>query len=249
MIRGLYTSTTGMLALMNKQDVIASNLANVNTTGYKKDHASILSFSEVLINASGGKSTSGRAQAVGSMSLGAEMGEVNFVNTGGPLINTGGAFDIAIAGDGFMAIQTPAGEMYTRNGNLTRDSMGRLMDQDGHLVLGENGPIVIDGDRVSIDETGAIYVDEKYVDTIKIRRFAEGGIQKIGSNMFAASSAGMPADGTIVQQGYLEGSNVEPSSEMVEMIAAVRSFEANQRVLKTHDELLGKAVNDVGRLG
>lgn len=248
MIRGLYASATGMLALMTKQDVIANNIANANTTGFKRDYASITSFPQALIYAQDRQADAAYAQApVGFLSSGVGISKTGFINTSGVLRQTGGTLDLALVGDGFFAIQTPAGEMYTRNGNLAKDSFGRITDQDGHLVLGEKGPIRITGDKVSINETGKIYVDGAYVDTLKIRQFSQGELEKAGSNTFAASSNGTQAS-AIVRQGYLEGSNVDATTEMVDMMAIARSFEANQRVLKSQDEMLGKAVNEVGRL-
>lgn len=248
MIRGLYASATGMLTLMNKQDVIANNLANSNTTGYKRDYMTIASFPEALVYASEGQTGSSHTQApIGLLGPGVGIGGTGFINSDGSLRQTGGSFDLALSGDGFFAIKTPAGEMYTRNGNFGLDGLGRLVNQDGYLVLGEGGPIKIEGDDVAIDDLGSVQVDGAYVDTLKIRKFNEDGLQKAGSNTFKASSQGETAD-IVVKQGYLEASNVDVVSEMVEMITTVRSFEANQRILKSQDEMLGRAVNDVGRI-
>jgi len=248
LIRGLYTSATGMLALMSKQDVISNNLANVNTTGYKKDYISVRSFPEALVYAEGGRSSSMDALApIGQLSAGVGIGKTGFINSNGNLRQTGGDFDLALAGDGLFTVKTPAGEMYTRNGNFGLDSLGRLVNQDGHLVMGESRPVKIEGDDVVVDVSGRIFVDGSYVDTLKIRRFNEEELRKAGSNAFVASSKGEVVD-AVVRQGYLEGSNVDVVSEMVEMIAMVRSFEANQRILKSQDELMSRAVNDVGRL-
>jgi flagellar basal-body rod protein FlgG len=237
-----------MLALMTKQDVIANNLANANTTGFKRDYASITSFPEALIYAQDQQLGAKYTQApVGMLSSGVGLGRTGFINTDGVLRQTGGKLDLALSGDGLFAIQTPAGEMYTRNGNLTKDSFGRIADQDGHLILGEKGPIRITGNEVFVNEAGKVYVDGAYVDTLKIRQFSQGELEKVGSNTFAASSQGTRAS-AIVRQGYLEGSNVDATSEMVDMMVVARSYEANQRVLKTQDEMLGKAVNDVGRI-
>ncbi len=248
MIRGLYASATGMLALMTKQDVIANNIANANTTGFKRDYASITSFPEALIYAQERSADAHYTQSsVGSLSMGVGIGRTGFINTDGVLRQTGAKLDIALSGDGLFAIQTPSGEMYTRNGNFTKDGYGRITDQDGHLVLGEKGTIRITGNEVFVDEAGKVYVDGTYVDTLKTRQFSAGELEKAGSNTFAASSNGTKAS-VIIRQGYLEGSNVDATSEMVDMMAVGRSFEANQRVLKTQDDILGKAVNDVGRV-
>jgi flagellar basal-body rod protein FlgG len=226
-----------MLALISKQDVIANNLANVNTTGFKRDYASLRSFSEELVYAMEGRPDSGYSQTpIGTLSSGVGIGETGFINTN------------ALSGDGFFAVSTPTGERYTRNGNFNVDGLGRLVDQDGNFVLGESGPVAIDGNDVVIDEMGRVFVDTVQVDTLRIRGFDSDELRKVGDNLFVASTQGRTAD-AVVKQRYLEGSNVDVVGEMVEMMATSRSFEANQRILKSQDEMLGRAVNDVGRIG
>ncbi|MBS3908394.1 MAG: flagellar hook-basal body complex protein [Actinobacteria bacterium] len=248
MIRGLYASATGMLALMNKQDVISNNLANVNTTGFKRDYASITSFPEALVYASEKRVGTQAAQApLGRLSTGVGIGETGFINTDAPLRHTGSMFDVALSGNGLFAVGTQAGERYTRNGSFGIDGLSRLVDQDGNLVLGEDGAIAIDGDKVFIDETGNIYVDDTFVDKLKIRYFDADELEKAGSNLFISQTEGKASEAR-VRQKYLEGSNVDVTIEMVDMITTVRSFEANQKILKSQDEILGRAVNDVGRL-
>jgi len=249
LIRGLYASATGMLALMDKQDVIANNLANVSTAGFKKDYASIQSFPEALVFAQERQSGSRYTQKpVGLLSSGASISEIGFINSNGSLKQTGGKYDVALVSDGFFAVQTPSGEMYTRNGNFAMDSLGRLIDQNGNLVLGEKGPIIVNGNELSVEESGDVYVDGVLADTLKVRSFSKGELEKAGSNLFKANAQGVRSGDVTIRQGYLEGSNVDATSEMVEMIATMRSFEANQRILKAQDEILGRAVNDVGRI-
>lgn len=250
MIRGLYTAATGMLALMNKQDVIANNLANVNTTGFKKDYVSLTSFPEALVYAQGRQADASYMKTpIGWLSSGVGIANTGFIDSGGTLRQTGGTFDLAITGDGFFAIQTPAGERYTRDGSFTKDSLGRLVNQDGNLVLGENGVVNVRGNDISIDGSGKIYVDGNYVDTLKIRRFSNGELEKNGNNMFIANSSGQRSTDFTIKQGYLEGSNVDATAEMVDMGTTIRSFEANQRVLQAQDDTLGRAVNEVGKVG
>lgn len=239
-----------MLALMNKQDVIANNLANVNTTGFKKDYISVTSFGQALVYAQERQSGANSAKSpIGWLSSGVGIAGTGFINSSGTLKATGGTFDLAVTGDGFFAIQTPAGERYTRNGSFTKDGFDRLVDQDGNLVLGEKGVVTVKGNEIKIDEAGRVYADGTYADTLKIRSFSNGELEKNGSNTFIASSGGQKPADFAIRQGYLEGSNVDATAEMVEMVATIRSFETNQRVLKAQDEMLGKAVNEVGRLG
>lgn len=248
MIRGLYASATGMLALLGKQDVISNNLANVNTAGFKRDYASITSFPDTLVYASENRVGTQAAQnPIGWLSTGVGIGKAGFINTDAALRHTGSMFDVALSGNGLFAVGTQAGERYTRNGSFGIDGMNRLVDQGGNLVLGENGAITINGDEVRFDETGNVYVDDAYVDKLKIRQFDADELDKAGSNLFIAQAEGRASEAR-VRQMYLEGSNVDVTIEMVDMITTVRSFEANQKILKSQDEILGRAVNDVGRL-
>lgn len=250
MIRGLYSSALGMLALTSKQDVISNNLANANTAGYKKDYISVVSFPEALVYAQNRYSGSRFTETpVGYLSPGVGIGETGFIGGNGVVRQTGGIFDLALSGDGFFAVSTPNGEMYTRNGNFSKDSQGRLITQDGNFVMGEKGPVVINGNEVFIDVAGRVMVDGQYLDTLKIRSFGKGELEKMGSNTFAANATGKLAQSVTIRQGFLEGSNVDATQEMVDMMVTVRAFEANQRILKTQDEILGRAVNEVGRLG
>jgi flagellar basal-body rod protein FlgG len=238
-----------MLSLTNKQDVIANNLANANTPGFKKDYISITSFPEQLVSASESYSASRRTERpVGYISPGVGIGETGFINSNGVIRETGGTFDLALSGEGFFAVRSPQGEVYTRNGSFSKDSLGRLVSQDGYLVLGEKGPINVGNGKVAIDVAGRVEINGTYVDTLKVRRFATGDLAKQGSNTFVAHATGQTATSFTVRQGFLEGSNVDTTSELVDMTTTLGAYEANQRVLKTQDEILGKAVNEVGRI-
>ncbi|MDI6799685.1 MAG: flagellar hook-basal body protein [Actinomycetota bacterium] len=261
MIRGLYASALGMLAQMNKNDVIANNLANVNTNGYKRDAASVVSFSLAPIKSVEGSAPSAQTPSVGYLGMGVGLGKTVFDPTQGALRQTGGELDFAISGEAFFTVQTPSGNMYTRNGSFSLDSTGQLVDGNGYLVLGQDGPIKIEGSEVVADLLGNIYVDGVKKDTFKIVAVekAEGEGQakalktqdvfkKEGNGLFSAASEPAAATGFQVVQGTVETSNVDLAREMTEMIATFRAYEANQQAISSHNETLGKAVNEVGRL-
>jgi flagellar basal-body rod protein FlgG len=234
---------------MNKQNVISNNLANVNTPGFKKDYASIVSFPETLVYASESQSPSNTGYGlVGKMGFGVGIGQTGYIMSNGVLRSTGNPLNVALSGNGFFAVKTDEGERYTRNGSFSKDAYGRLADSEGNLVLGEKGTISVNGKEVSIDVSGRIKVDGKYVDTLKVRSFDRGALTKIGGNLFSASAAGAVTKDLSINQGYLEESNVDSSEEMVEMVQVLRTYETNQKVLKTQDEILSKAVNEVGRV-
>jgi len=254
MLRGLNIAATGMLAEMNKQDLIANNLANVETNGFKRDVLAFESFPMALVYAyesgSSGKSYQDTSPApIGYLGTGVGVTEAMIDYSQGAFRRTENELDFALMGDGFFAVQTPDGERYTRNGNFMLDAQGQLVNSDGYPVLGQNGTIQISGTKVSVDESGNISVDGQTIDSFKLVVFSQSdALEKVGHNLFAAGAAGAPATDVEVAQGCLEASNVNVVKEMVEMIATLRAYEANQRVIRSQDEMLGKAVNEVGKL-
>jgi len=240
MIKGIAISVQGLEAMVLQQSIIANNLANTNTVGFKGDALLLNSFRSILSNKLG---VTGGALRVDGVAMKAGQGALK---------PTGGKFDVALQGDGFFAIDTPDGTRYTRGGNFTVDSSGGMVTQDGYPVLGENGPIRIDGNAVEITEQGDIMVDGKKANTIKVVDFSKPyQLKKTGKNLLDVASADVqPAEKpaqTAVVQGFLESSSVSVIQEMVKMIEGLRAFELNQKAILTQDELTNKAVNDVGR--
>lgn len=259
MTRGLYIGASGMLAETQRQNIIANNLANVNTTGYKKDIPLSKEFPSMLIR----RIREDRFHVtptriieqrpvVGVLGLGVIPDDTahDFIAPS-PLIETGNRFDLAIQGDGFFAIQTKFGVRYTRKGNFLLDEQGQLVTTEGNLVLGQNGPVKIRSANVQFDEEGNIFVDESLVGTLQIVDFPKPyPLSKVGNNMFIPVDANVTAQSAInaqLKSGFLEGSNVNVVTEMVDMITALRAYEANQRVITAQNETLGRAINDVGR--
>lgn len=258
LVRGLYTGASGMTGEMVRSDVIANNLANVNTTGFKREHSVFRTFPEVLIRrindavvASPGGLIDLRP-AVGVMGAGVLVDEIMTDHAQGPLRQTQNSLDLAIVGPGFFVVQTPGGERLTRNGAFTVGPDGVICTAEGYPVLGQAGPIVIRGEQVLVDENGGVTVDGKPAGRFRVVSFpAPVGLTKLGDTLFAATpEAGeaQPAGGFRVEQGFLEMANVNVVSEMVNLIAVIRAYEANQKVVQAHDETLGRAVNSVARV-
>lgn len=259
MTRGLYIGASGMLAETQRQNIIANNLANVNTTGYKKDIPLSKEFPSMLtrrIREDRFHVTPTRIieqrPVVGVLGLGVISDDTaHDFSASSPLIETGNKFDLAIEGDGFFAIQTKFGVRYTRNGSLLLNDQRQLVTTDGNLVLGENGPIKITSNNVQFSENGDVFVDERLVDTLQIVDFSKPyPLSKVGNNMFIpvdSNAIPQPATSAKLKSGFLEGSNVNVVSEMVDMITALRAYEANQRVITAQNETIGRAINDVGR--
>jgi len=244
MIKGIYSSASGMQYLHLKQEVSANNIANMNTTGFKKEGVYRRSlFSNVLLMVQ---------HATDFVNL-EEVDEVKTLYTQGPFITTNSPLDIAIEGSGFLVTQTPTGLAYTRNGNLTLDGDGILMTTNGYPVLDQQQQqIQIVGEEVFIDDTGNAYVDDVLVSVVQIVDFPKPyNLVKIGDGLFRPleEQAVTPEPGSFrIRQGVLEDSNVNPIEEMVTLISNLRNFDSNQQAIRAQDSTLDRAVNDVGRI-
>jgi flagellar basal-body rod protein FlgG len=239
MERGLYIAAGGMLAEQVRQDQIANDLANASTPGYKPDRAAQASFGEMMLQ------NRGTGQTIGTLSLGVRIDELRTDLTQGALRQTGNPLDLALSGDGFLAVQTPQGVRYTRDGQLTMDAQGRLQTTTGFLVLGTDGkPITVgDPNTVSVGADGTVRSGTKKLGQIDVVSLT--GAVKQGDTLFSGKPGAKPAN-TQIEQGYIEGSGVEPARAMVDMIVSLRAYEASQRVLHTIDDTLGRAVTQVG---
>lgn len=255
MIRGLYTGASGMLGEMTRTDVISNNLANVNTTGFKKDRAVFRASPEMGIHRFGDPVTVGLDKTIdpkpfiGVLGTGVQVDEINTDFSQGGLRVTSNPLDLAIRGEGFFEVQTPDGNRYTRDGSFSMDRQGFVISKDGHQVLGQNGPIRLlqDGD-LKINSEGFVMMDGQVLDRLRVVSFNDfEQLTKQGDNLYVSTAAPFQADAEVVQ-GALEGSNLNTVTEMVDLITAFRAYEASQKVIKTHDETLEKAVNEIARL-
>lgn len=255
MIKGLYTAATGMNVQSKKMDVISNDLANVNTTGYKSDTTVITSFQETLMKRINDmQHNKPNNEKIGTMSLGAKVAEVYTQFTQGSVRNTGEIADVAIQGDGFFVVNTPNGVAYTRDGNFSINQNGDLVTSEGYSVMGQDGAIsfgeefLTQGGNVIINDNGEVYLDSEYMDTLDLANFADKRtLTKMNDNLYSSTAARTQFTGSILQ-GFLETSNVNSVTAMVDMITVSRAYEANQKVLQTHDTLLGKAVNDLANV-
>lgn len=243
MIRGLYIAATGMLAESARQDVIANNLANVTTTGFKKDVSSNTPFSEILVSNLGVPG----APQVGTLNFGTQVGGLTTISSQGSLKPTGNALDVGLVGDGWLSVQAKGGTRYTRDGQLATDAAGRLVAADGSAILGSSGkPITIDpsGGTVGISANGTVTQDRAVKGQLRIVTLDPKTLAKEGTNLVTGKETG--ASSATVKQGYLESSNVNTVTEMVELIQVMRAFEANQKAALAQSETLQDAVTKVG---
>lgn len=227
LISGVYGLVEGSLIQELRFENVANNLSNINTTAFKRD---IISFNQVL-----------------SMEYATEP---DF--TPGPMRRTGNPLDTALQGRGFFKIQTAQGIRYTQSGAFTLSPDRFLATQNGDPVLGENGPIRIQGKQVLIGSHGQVLVDGEGVDRILVVDFTQPELlRKEGASYFSYQGEAQdiyPARDVTLHQGYIEGSNVEPTAEMIEMMDALRAFESAQKAIQSVDEMTGKLINDPGLL-
>jgi len=241
---GMYTALSGNMAAMARMDVITNNLANINTPGFKKDG---VTFEGVLAGATAPSTVNPSKTS----DLAFQKENIYIDYTAGPTSQTGNSLDVAIDGDGFFAVATPDGTAYTRQGNFRLTADGTLVTTDGYPVMGQGGEIRLKGGKVDINKKGEITVDGVAAGAISVVDFPKPyNLTKTGSAQFVPSDpqATPQAATAEIRQGSLEGSNVDPVSEMVQMIDASRSFDVCQRVILGFDSMTGKAANDLGKL-
>jgi len=258
MVKGLYTAYTGMINEQNRMDVITNNLANSDTSGFKKEGATSQAFDTVLAYKIKDASVSPTlAHGIGNMNMGVKIGENYTDYSQGAFKVTENTFDLAISGTGFYNIEftNKAGDTstkYTRDGSFTVTKDGYLVTKDGDFVLGtNNGRIKIDPTQdVSIDSMGNITQNSANVGTIKITDFEDYDYLKhYGENYYQPVEGATEKQGDYtINQGYLETSNVQVVQEMVEMISVSRQYESNQRMITTIDSTLEIASKQLGRI-
>jgi len=222
-------------AQLRKNDVIANNLANMNSTGFKRD----VMFFDVIQQKTGNTT---------QLNL-----ETDFSQ--GPIEQTDNPLDLAISGKGFFVIEGERGQAITRNGHFSVDSEGYLITSSKNYLLGEGGRINLslngqDVRNIQINNEGEIYADEQYLDRLRIVDLENhDSLKKIQDNAFIMPpfKSVHEVENPVILQGHLEGSNVNAVDEMIALIEVERQFESIQKVIHNHDETMQKTVNTVGR--
>lgn len=262
MLRSMYAGISGMKGFQTKLDVIGNNIANVNTSGFKKGRATFQDMmSQMTSGAQGPTENRGGINPV-QVGLGSQVGTIDNIHTQGFRQTTSNPLDFALEGDGMFALDSADGErFYTRSGNFYLDSKGDMVNPDGYYLLD------MDENHINIPETaesfsvqtdGTVnYIDEnnatKEAGQIGLANFSNpAGLQKAGSNLFIDSENAGLADNLVIPEtdgaasivsGALEMSNVDLAEEFTEMITAQRGFQANTRIITTSDEILQELVN------
>ncbi len=258
MLRGLYTAWTGMVNEQNRMDIMTNNLANASTVGYKKEGSTSQSFDDVLTvkikDASVGLSN---VQRTGVRNPGVKIGE-NYVDyTQGSFRETGNTYDLALSGDGFFAVEfkNKAGEtsiMFTRAGQFTLNKDGYLVTQEGDYVLDtQNRYIQLDTlKEADITTDGRISQEGRAIAQIQVADFEDYDyLERYGETYYRPIEGARQTTGTAtINSGWLEMSNVQIVSEMVNLISITRAYESNQKIIQTYDDSLNIAVSQLGKL-
>ncbi len=233
---GLIEATETMLAQTKRLNQITNNLANVDTTGYKRED---ITFWEMMYK------TDKHPERVGKA-----IHDVTNLSEGS-LQQTNNQLDLAIHGNGYFKVQTPNGERLTRAGQFLVNDQQQLVTQQGFLVLAGGGPLTINGNDISIATDGSVSVDGKLVGVLEIVTAANlDDLQKEGTNLFKIMNGGAeePATEITINQGYLEKSNVSTMTEMTAMLDLQRAYQTQQKVINTFDNMDSKAISRVGKL-
>jgi flagellar basal-body rod protein FlgF len=257
-ITGLYKSAWGAMASQIRQEAIANNMANVNTAGFRPDWVVMRSYRSRAEQLDG--AVSPQARAVWQAGGGGMVAETRTAQVSGPVRNTGVATDLAIVGErGFFTVEKEGQVRYTRAGNFRVDAAGLLVTADGGWrVLGEDGlPMEVGTSDFRVDNDGWVRRagpdGEEEVGQLALADFAAPSqLHKVGGVLFSApaGAAGRAETGELrVEQGALEMSGTNAAQTMVTMIEALRSYEANMNFVRIQDQLLGRAVSEIARLG
>ncbi|MCL2220306.1 MAG: flagellar basal-body rod protein FlgF [Chitinispirillia bacterium] len=243
MIQGIYTASTSMAALAQKQEQIANNLANANSTGFKQSGLFTAAYQEYY------KDDTDRVFANRDF----KVDEVFIDFTEGTMRSTGNDLDMMIKGTGFFKIMADDGVRYTRNGNFSINDQGLLVMSDGSKVMGTEGFIRVEpNEKITITEMGEVIQSGYSKGFIKIVDFEKPyELRRCGNSRFApinVEAVEHQSAGFVIRQGYLEGSNVDMIRNMVNMISAHRNYESSQKALHSQDETLDKAVNQVANI-
>jgi flagellar basal-body rod protein FlgG len=256
----LAIAATGMSAQEQNLEVIANNIANINTTGFKRSRAE---FTDLMYQTERlmGVSNRGRDATIpegAQLGLGVRTAAIRSLNIQGSLTNTGNSLDLAVNGRGWFQVTTPDGStVYTRDGAFNTNAAGQIVTADGYTVT-PTILIPITATNVTVSQTGLVtatipgQVAPQTLGQLTIANFInEAGLQQLGSNLAQQTAAsgpptvGVPGDtafGTI-QQGYLESSNVDPVTEITNLIAAQRAYEMNSKVIQAADQMSGTITN------
>lgn len=275
MIRSLYTAASGMLLGLRQQDVVADNIANSSTVGYKADQSAQTAFAGVLarrVSPADGPLPGRVDEVIGQVGTGAFVENVRTFLGQGAERETAAPLDIMVRGDGFFVVETDEGIRYTRDGHLDRDDQQRLITADGARILDIDGnEIILDTDKVRVKPDGSIFrfvtteipqqdgstaveTTEEFVARLQVVTLSADDLVRAGTSKFTlvAGAEVTPVDfaagGTFILQGSLEEANVNIGQTATQMYSVARTFQSNQRVFAEINKTLQTTVTELGRV-
>ena len=244
MFRGVYTAATGMVFQMKQVDLIANNLANVETNGFKRKELLATTFGDLVVKFA--HQAPGTDSSVGT---GVKVDGIARFETAGNLVQTGNPLNLALAGPGYFLVRSPDGtEKVTRDGDFQVDSLSRLVTRAGDLVLdAARRPIVLDGDlrTMKVSENGQVSLGDQPLTNLMVVNPPAEALE----TRFPLAPPGLTpmVQDVNLRQGFLEHSNVNVVTEMVSLLGANRIYGFGQKIISAQDQMLQKAANDLGR--
>lgn len=264
MFHGFYNLASGMLYQSRNLNVISNNMVNVSTPGYKSDRMVSTTFKEQMLYRNGNRDKSSPAE-MGTVSMirAARDTEVSYEQGG--LEETGGNLDFGLSSPGFFVIETPQGNLYTRNGSFGLDEEGYLSLGSSGRVLGTSGPIQLTTDRITVDESGNIYEapleglktedgneedkEPALLGKLQVVDFADyDQLVKADNGGFTTQQEGVVVEQPTVNWHSIERANIDPIEEMTAMMSGQRASQSAAQMLKMYDQLMGKIVGEIGRV-
>jgi flagellar basal-body rod protein FlgF len=253
LIKGLYTAASGMMLQLARQDVVANNIANVNTAGFKKDTTTCRAFPDMLISRLGEVTSNPDATrsslppvVIGGLGTGAVVDRIITDFSQGNTKKTDNPLDLALNGEGYFVVQTPQGERFTRDGSFKLNEEGLLTTNQGYPVLDQDDNQIWADSDFTVNSQGDILVDGEVIARLKIVTFIDPQmLQKEGDNLRSQGQYEWAANPQVMQ-GYLEESNVNAVKEMINLITVTRAYESLQKVVQAEDETIAAAIDQAG---
>jgi flagellar basal-body rod protein FlgF len=241
-----YIALSQQMSLRRQMDVIATNIANVSTSGFKAER---IVFAELVAGKAPYPASGGPRQG---LSFVKEVGMLRDVSDGG-MIQTGNTLDLAITGPGYFVVETPAGPRYTRQGNFRLDQDGRIVTSDGYAVLDEQSrPIAVrpGESRIEISPKGTVTTEGGEVGRIQMVSFEnEQAMRKIGAGLYESEADPLAADPSAeIRQGMIEGSNVKAVTEITTMLEIMRRYQSAQKIIDSEQEICRRAIEKLSRV-
>lgn len=257
MVQGINTAAAGMISILQQNDIIANNMANVNSTGFKQLIPTFKNLEEADVYRKNPDGTTGMdLQKIGKLSIGSVLDAAQLDFTQGNLTQTSRSLDFAIDGEGFFVIEGNEGEeLYTRNGNFAINDEGELVTMSGNRVFGENGPIkfeleLTDISKLIVGADGRIMLGELEINKLMVVDFEDKSkLAMMGNSLFRNTDpdiAPVEPERVSVAQGFLESSNSNMIKSMIDSITGARTYETLSKIIKDTEGTVKKSVNEVG---